>query len=53
MATKWTHVRIRKDMLDEIKLIGYKPSEVIKVGYNTLKGINNMGKFIYGKRVWK
>lgn len=50
-----THIRVEKGIFErtKIELPEYKPSEIFKVGFQFLKGMNKGGEFIYGKDAWK
>ena len=47
-----THVRVNKELYNAQKQMfpDYSPSEIYKLGFNTLKGISKMNDFLYGKK---
>jgi len=52
MNKRSTHIRVNKEVLDNQKVLfpEYSPGEIYKLGFNTLKGINKMNDFLYGKK---
>jgi len=52
---KTTHARIDKMILSKCKTEypDYSANDIFKLGYTTLKGINKVGSFMYGKSIWK
>ena len=52
MKHKTTHIRVEKEILNTQRQMfpEYSANEIFKLGFNTLKGINKMNEFLYGKR---
>ena len=50
--TRSTHIRVEKELLAKQKILfpEYKPGEIYKIGFSTLKKINAVNDFIYGKK---
>ena len=54
MASKTTHIRVRKDLLKEMRMEFPKMTtdEIVSMSWNTYKGLQKAGRMIYG-RMWK